>query len=78
MIASKSDALAELGRVAQEAERLRKELELWQYVAVAARGFIQSHVADPDITDEMCLHHGAYMAAEKRLAEYYELKGDTE
>lgn len=72
--------LAESGetqrKLSAEIEQLQKHLELWRKVATAARGFIKSHVADPDITDEMILHHNAYLAAEKRLEEHYESTKD--
>jgi len=43
-----------------EIERLKAENSFNLLALTAAKAFIDSHVADPDITDEMCKKYGEY------------------
>jgi hypothetical protein len=45
----------------------RDELKLLRRACDAAFAFIDSHVADPDITDEMCRKHAEYKEAREAL-----------
>ena len=44
----------------QRAE-LNEEISYWRKRCVLAEAFIETHVADPDITDEMCNAHSEWM-----------------
>ncbi len=48
-------------------KRAMEELCSYKEAFEAAKAFIDCHIADPDITDEMCAKYHAYLKAKEKL-----------
>lgn len=70
-----TDPRGELRQIQEYCDKLRallaapseSETQLLRRACDAAFAFIDSHVADPDITDEMCIKHATYKDARAAL-----------
>ena len=53
--------------LAELIEGMSKEITMYREAFYAAKAFIDSHVADPDITEEMIRAHHKYLEASKGI-----------
>lgn len=62
-------------KLERERDEARKQLEAMRKAFNSAKAFIDSHVADPDITSEMMEKYADYQKALAKLQTFLKVKG---